>query len=221
MTFLKLKPLTAEQLDAVVQLDHLCFGGLWTRTGYEREIESPNSQLLILEAASSEGASELGEPSSEISTQNLVGVNCNPMLTPTSNRSLVGLGCFWSILEEAHITILAVHPDYQSQGLGQLLLYALLREAKRCQMEWATLEVKPSNQRALSVYQKFGFIEAGRRRGYYKDTGEDALILWRNGLQTREFEETLANRYQHILHQITSKGWQLPRTWDAQIVAGS
>lgn len=218
MTFLKLKPLTAEQLDAVVKLDHLCFGGLWTRSGYEREIESPNSQLLILEAASSEGASGLGEQSSEISTQNPVGVNCNSILTP--NDSLVGLGCFWSILEEAHITILAVHPNYQSQGLGQLLLYALLQEAKRRQMEWATLEVKPSNRTALSVYQKFGFAEAGRRRGYYKDTGEDALILWRNGLQTREFEETLAHCYQHIMHQITSRGWQLPSDWEAQIFAG-
>ncbi|HAJ59489.1 MAG TPA: ribosomal-protein-alanine N-acetyltransferase, partial [Cyanobacteria bacterium UBA8543] len=50
MTFLELKPLTAEQLDAAVELDQLCFGGLWTRAGYERELDSPSSQLLVLEA---------------------------------------------------------------------------------------------------------------------------------------------------------------------------
>jgi ribosomal-protein-alanine N-acetyltransferase len=76
-------------------------------------------------------------------------------------------------------------------------------------LEWATLEVKPSNQAALSLYQKFGFIEAGRRRGYYKDTGEDALILWRNGLQTLEFEETLTNCYQQVKRYLTVWGWQL------------
>jgi ribosomal-protein-alanine N-acetyltransferase len=121
----------------------------------------------------------------------------------------VGLGCFWSILEEAHITILAVHPDYQRQGLGKFLLYALLRDAKRRQLEWATLEVKPSNQAALSLYQKFGFKEVGRRPKYYKDTGEDALILWRGGLQTLEFEETLANAYQQVEQNLALGGWQL------------
>ncbi|NES25320.1 MAG: ribosomal protein S18-alanine N-acetyltransferase, partial [Symploca sp. SIO3E6] len=111
---------------------------------------------------------------------------------------LLGLGCFWSILEEAHITILAVHPDWRRQGLGQLLLYALLKKATELKLEWATLEVKPSNQAALSLYQKFGFTEAGRRRCYYQDTGEDALILWRGGLQTPEFTQNLTNCYQQL-----------------------
>ena len=69
--------------------------------------------------------------------------------------------------------------------------------------------MKPSNQAALSLYQKFGFKEAGRRRKYYKDTGEDALILWRGGLQTLEFEETLAKCYQHIEQNLALGGWQL------------
>lgn len=207
VTFLELKPLTAEQLDAVVELDQLCFGGLWTRSGYERELDSPSSQLLILEVLGDFKNSGFPNGSSEILTQNPLATNC-PII-PTHENYVVGLGCIWSILEEAHITILAVHPNYQNQGLGQLLLYALLRDAKRCQLKWATLEVKPSNQAALSLYQKFGFKEAGRRRGYYKDTGEDALILWRNHLQTAEFEETLTNCDRQIKCHLASKGWQL------------
>ena len=207
MTFLKLKPLTLEQLNAVVELDQLCFGGLWTRSGYERELESPNSQLLSLEAASEQGESGFQTSSSEVLTQN--SQTADSETAPTRSNALIGLGCYWSILEEAHITILAVHPDYQHQGLGQLLLYALLRDAKRRRLEWATLEVKPSNQAALSLYQKFGFIEAGRRRRYYKDTGEDALILWRGGLQKQDFEETLANCYQQAHQRLHDCGWQL------------
>jgi [ribosomal protein S18]-alanine N-acetyltransferase len=106
-----------------------------------------------------------------------------------------------------------VHPDYQRQGLGQLLLYALLRDAKRRQLEWATLEVKPSNQAALSLYQKFGFTEVGRRRHYYKDTGEDASILWRGGLQQQNFEETLDNCYQQAIQRLLGCGWQLSDLW--------
>ena len=207
VTFLKLKPLTLEQLNAVVELDQLCFGGLWTRSGYERELESPNSQLLILEAASEQGESGFQAPLSEVLTQN--SPTADSEAAPNRSNTLIGLGCYWSILEEAHITILAVHPNYQHQGLGQLLLYALLRDAKNRRLEWATLEVKPSNQAALSLYQKFGFIEAGRRRRYYKDTGEDALILWRGGLQKQDFEETLANCYQQAHQRLHDCGWQL------------
>lgn len=199
---LKLHPLTKEDLDAAVALDQVCFGGLWTKAGYERELDSECSQMLALEAYS---AFNNAPPSSSELTQNAT----RDFSTSLQNIALVGLGCFWSILEEAHITILAVHPDYRHQGFGQLLLYALLRDAKKRQLEWATLEVKPSNQAALSLYHKFGFTEAGRRRRYYKDTGEDALILWRGGLQTQEFEETLTKSYQQVEQSLAALGWQL------------
>ncbi|NEQ04922.1 MAG: ribosomal protein S18-alanine N-acetyltransferase [Moorea sp. SIO4E2] len=191
VTVLKLKPLKAEHLSAAVALDQLCFGGLWTRSGYERELDSPNSQLLALEAPPKGGK----KPTLLEGT----GVP----ITSLPNW-LVGLGCFWSILEEAHIIILAVHPDYQRQGLGQLLLYSLLKEAKQRNLKWATLEVKPSNQAALALYQKFGFTKAGRRRNYYKDTGEDALILWRGGLKTPEFEKIMADCYEEIKQRLAA-----------------
>ncbi|NEO49457.1 MAG: ribosomal protein S18-alanine N-acetyltransferase [Moorea sp. SIO4A3] len=191
VTVLKLKPLKAEHLSAAVALDQLCFGGLWTRSGYERELDSPNSQLLVLEAPPKGGKKETLLEGTGVPITSLP--NC-----------LVGLGCFWSILEEAHIIILAVHPDYQRQGLGQLLLYSLLKEAKQRNLKWATLEVKPSNQAALALYQKFGFTEAGRRKNYYKDTGEDALILWRGGLKTPEFEKTMADCYEEIKQRLAA-----------------
>lgn len=205
MTFLELHPPTAQDLDAVVALDQICFGGLWTKSGYERELESPCSQMLILEAGLAAKDAALLNRSSVVTPNQSENL---PIVPPVAS-SIVGLGCFWSILEEAHITILAVHPNYRHQGFGQLLLYALLRDAKRRQLEWATLEVKPSNQAALSLYHKFGFKEAGRRRRYYKDTGEDALILWRSGLQSPEFEETLTNCYQQVELSLADLGWQL------------
>ncbi|NEO30584.1 MAG: ribosomal protein S18-alanine N-acetyltransferase [Symploca sp. SIO3C6] len=216
MIVLELKPLTRKNLSAAVELDKLCFGGLWTKSGYERELDSPNSQLLVLEV--SRGVeNELG--SSQINPQGTkLEIELEPsygVFSPSISQGcyvthhLIGLGCFWSILEEAHITIVAIHPNYQRQGLGKLLLSALLKDAIRHNLERATLEARPSNQAALSLYQKFGFTEAGRRRGYYQDTGEDALILWRSGLQTLEFEEMLTKFYLCAVSNLASRGWQL------------
>ncbi|NEP14389.1 MAG: ribosomal protein S18-alanine N-acetyltransferase [Symploca sp. SIO2C1] len=215
MNFLELKPLTAKQLTAAVELDHLCFGGLWTKSGYERELDSPNSQLLILEGRKQNPplTTPTPNPSKEGNRSRMAGRRekdlTSSITSVPASPLLLGLGCFWSILEEAHITILAVHPDWRHQGLGQLLLYALLRNATKCQLERATLEVKPSNQAALSIYRKFGFIEAGRRRNYYQDTGEDALILWRSGLQTPEFTATLTNFYQQLQPRLAHWNLQL------------
>jgi [ribosomal protein S18]-alanine N-acetyltransferase len=176
-----LEALTPDQLAAAVAFDQLCFGGFWTLEGYQRELESPNSELLGLRV---------------------------PTSTP-ANHSLVGLGCLWAIVDEAHITLLAVHPDYRQQGLGQVLLLGLLSAAYQRGLERATLEVRVSNSSAIALYQKFGFQTAGHRRRYYSDPEEDALLLWRGGLQTQEFNQFLIQKHQQIQAQWAEKGWEL------------
>jgi ribosomal-protein-alanine N-acetyltransferase len=175
---LKLRSLTTNDLSAILELDQACFGGLWTMEGYQRELDSPNSELLGL-------------------------------FSPLSDIKLVGMGCFWSILDEAHITILGVHPQYHRQGLGQALLYALLKTACDRGLERATLEVRASNVAAISLYQKFGFKTAGRRRRYYKDNGEDALILWLSDLQYPQFQKTLDKWLTTVSQQLNQFSWQL------------
>ncbi|MFE1745323.1 ribosomal protein S18-alanine N-acetyltransferase [Coleofasciculus sp. H7-2] len=207
MTFLQLQPLTAEQLLAVVELDQLCFGQLWTLDGYKRELESPNSDLLVIEEVS--GKERVISQSTQYGRENFAPTALSTEGDSPLERSLVGIGCLWAILEEAHITILGVHPNYRGQGLGQALLYALLKKAWKRRLEWATLEVRASNRPAQSLYEKFGFQEVGRRRRYYKDTGEDALILWRSGLQTPEFQQTLSDWHSTISDRFGYSGWQL------------
>jgi ribosomal-protein-alanine N-acetyltransferase len=167
---LQLKRLKSAQLSQVMELDKICFGGFWSLDGYRREMESPNSTLLIITIPSSEG------------------------------EKVIGLGCFWCILEEAHITLLAVHPDFQHQGLGKLLLFSLLKDAVKRNLERATLEVKETNQIALSLYDKFGFKLAGKRKNYYPKTGEDALVFWLSDLSKPEFKETLKIWEENLLN---------------------
>ena len=114
----------------------------------------------------------------------------------TPENQLIGIGCFWAIVEEAHITLLGIHPDYRRQGLGELLLCELLIAAVEWPLERATLEVRVSNESAIALYQKLGFQIAGRRKDYYPIPPEDAFILWRSHLDEPEFREMLQNLQQ-------------------------
>ena len=174
MTSLVLQPLTPEQLESILHLDQVCFGGLWSQDGYQRELDSPNSILLGIQK-------------------------------PEQPDPLLALGCLWAILDEAHLTILAVHPDYRRRGLGQLMLWGLLWAARERQLSRATLEVNANNQAARSLYEQFGFREAGRRRGYYSN-GDDALILWLSGLQNSNFLQKLEQWDRHIQHRMATWG---------------
>lgn len=216
--FLQIKHLAAEHLNSAVELDRLCFGGLWTIEGYGRELGSPNTDLLGLWASQTgSGQSEIFdsehqsiEPNSILNSKPL-SVETSSPATPNSKLTptLIGLGCLWAILEEAHITILAIHPRFQGQGLGQALLWALLTKAHSRQLERATLEVRDSNLAAVSLYNKFGFKEAGRRKRYYKDTGEDALIMWRSGIEKPEFKQYLAVEKVQVGERLHLKNWHL------------
>ncbi len=94
-----------------------------------------------------------------------------------TSRQLVGYLCLWEIGHEIHITNLAVHPSFRRRGIARALLGAMLEEARRTGVELAFLEVRPTNAEALGLYESLGFRVIGRRKGYYFDTGEDALVM--------------------------------------------
>jgi len=92
---------------------------------------------------------------------------------------ILGYAGMWMIMDEIHITNVAVHPDYRGQGIGNGLIEAIINLCIERNMRAITLEVRVSNHVAKSLYKKYGFIEAGIRRGYYSDTKEDAIIMWK------------------------------------------
>ena len=100
-----------------------------------------------------------------------------PGLGIWQRRQLLAMACAWLIVDELHITLVAVAPSQRRQGLGRRVLAALLREGSRLGAERATLEVASGNQAAQSLYASLGFEVAGCRRGYYSN-GDDALIEW-------------------------------------------
>ena len=95
---------------------------------------------------------------------------------------LIGYGGFWIVLDEIHISNIAIHPDYQRQGFGRMLLTHLLEEAVARGAMHASLEVRRSNKAALKLYGDFGFGVITVRRKYYQDTREDALVMWNDNI---------------------------------------
>jgi len=208
-----LQVLTENLLPAAVELDHRCFGGLWSLDGYRREMDSPNSELLVL-LQNQSAPLPIGSSSAPTKSTNLQPAKRADRPSPTADspcpipHTLIGIGCYWAILEEAHITLLAIDPKVQGQGLGQWLLLQLLQSGHQRGLERATLEVRISNQLARGLYQKFGFKEAGVRKRYYQDTGEDALVLWRGGLQSPDFAKQLDQWRSQSVSRLQVAGWQ-------------
>ena len=90
-------------------------------------------------------------------------------------RAVAYAGC-WFIIDEGHITNIAVHPDYRGRGIGEAVTRRLIQLAADTGMVWMTLEVRRSNKTAQNLYHKLGFIDVGYRKRYYENS-EDALIM--------------------------------------------
>lgn len=100
-------------------------------------------------------------------------------LTALSEGQVIGFAGAQLVLEEAHITTLAVDPACRRRGVGSSLLKRLLERLEGEGASRITLEVRAGNQAALQLYERAGFTRISRRAAYYQDTGEDAVVMWR------------------------------------------
>ena len=94
------------------------------------------------------------------------------------NNKVVGFVGTWVVLDESHITNIAVHPNYRNHGIASKLLEELIAHCKSFGCVAFTLEVRDSNKAAQSLYLKHGFENAGIRKSYYEDNKEDAILMW-------------------------------------------
>lgn len=101
-------------------------------------------------------------------------------LVARDNGHVAGYVGIWVILDEGHVTNLAVHPNFRRQGIGEQLMQSIISYARSRGAKRITLEVRASNLTAQSLYEKLGFVGVGTRPGYYHDNGEDAVIMWKN-----------------------------------------
>ncbi|MFB9759383.1 ribosomal protein S18-alanine N-acetyltransferase [Ectobacillus funiculus] len=92
--------------------------------------------------------------------------------------AIIGYCGMWLILDESHITNIAILPEYRGRNLGEALLNEVIEKVKKLGAHSMTLEVRVSNEIAQKLYRKFGFLNGGIRKRYYTDNYEDALVMW-------------------------------------------
>ena len=168
-----IEPMRLEDIDAVLSIDRLSFPLPWSASSYRYELtQNSHSYFFVALASPGDAASPRGGWRARLSML-LKGAS----ETPGEPRLVVGYAGFWYIVDEAHISTIAVHPDWRGQGAGEQLLTGLLERALDLHAVKATLEVRVTNTRAQNLYRKYAFEEVGRRRRYYRDNGEDALLM--------------------------------------------
>jgi ribosomal-protein-alanine N-acetyltransferase len=123
--------------------------------------------------------------------QELRGNRLARYLVARAGDAVVAFAGIWLMVDEAHVTTFAVHPDWRRQGIGRQLLLNLVELAGTIGARRMTLEVRPSNAGAQELYRSFGFAVAGRRPRYYTDDGEDALVMTTPVLTEPGFREAV------------------------------
>jgi ribosomal-protein-alanine N-acetyltransferase len=107
------------------------------------------------------------------------------LVAETDDKRIAAMIVSWIIVDEMHIATIATHPEFRRQGVGELLLKEALEDALQAGAHMAFLEVRESNAAAQAMYRKFGFEATGRRPRYYRDNGEDAILMTLEPLETK------------------------------------
>ena len=124
-------------------------------------------------------ASPWSAQSLELLTNEGIGVGylCLTSAAPNTEPVVTAYGGMLVTVDEGQITNIAVHPDHRRKGLGTAIVRSLLRHAKDAKLDSVSLEVRASNTAAINLYKEAGFVEMGRRKGFYQKPTEDALVM--------------------------------------------
>jgi ribosomal-protein-alanine N-acetyltransferase len=143
-----MRRMTVDDIPAVVAIDRLSFPNPWPERSYIFELQhNPTSRLFVAE------------------------------ICEDGDCQVVGFIGFWFVIDEAHISTFAVHPRFRGNRIGNQLLEVALKAVEEMGGCLVSLEVRESNQIARKLYQKYGFVKVGRRKRYYRDNNEDAIVM--------------------------------------------
>ncbi|MBI2304181.1 MAG: ribosomal protein S18-alanine N-acetyltransferase [Chloroflexi bacterium] len=190
----------------MAEIEREAFSTLWPPTAFKRELQDNKlASYLVVYDVSRRQEEESGviPPSPEnispsVSTlQRLVSgmkrvLNTNDGTAPAFY--IAGFAGLWVVMDEAHVTTIAVRESLRHQGLGELLLIALIDLAMQKQAQFVTLEVRATNAIGQALYQKFGFVRNGIRPGYYTDNHEDAIIMSTERITSAVYQQ----QFQHL-----------------------
>ncbi len=197
-------PMTLDDIPDVMSIEKTAFPLPWPEQAYRHELlENKNGYFIVVRLKQlTGGQAELSGSGALGNAAQKQSLRLSPQV-----RSVIGYAGLWMFVDEAHVSTIASHVEWRGRGVGELLFVTLLREAQRRHAAFATLEVRVSNLVAQNLYTKYGFVEVGRRKHYYRDNNEDALIMTAESFRQKDYQDRLAELEQALFDRL-AKGSQ-------------
>ncbi|MBI3967776.1 MAG: ribosomal protein S18-alanine N-acetyltransferase [Chloroflexi bacterium] len=198
--------MTLDDIPRVQEIEREAFTLPWPSHAYRRELKDNKlAHYLVIGLGDDFEPTPAADDTAPAVTwldslKRLFG-DSSAQLVPTS-PPIAGYAGLWLMVDEAHVTTIAVRGDLRGRGLGELLLIALADVAVDIGARWLTLEVRVTNYGAQNLYRKFGFTDQGIRKRYYSDNGEDALIMWSEALDSPQGRERFTSLRRELLERL-------------------
>jgi ribosomal-protein-alanine N-acetyltransferase len=210
-----IEPMRSEHIPAITTIDRAVYPIPWPAHSYRSELFNRSAYYIVacrtddatVQSAAPVAAGAPTEHGPGLLSRLTRLLRPGTELTPAEEaqlRRVVGYAGLWLMVNEAHITTIAVAPDFQGRGLGELLLLALIDHAIGLEAYCVTLEVRISNHIAQSLYHKYTFRQTGVRKRYYSDNGEDAYIMTTEDLESAHFNQVLAQNREALSRRLAN-----------------
>lgn len=191
-------------LDEVAEVEREAYSLPWPSSAYKRELrENRMAYYLVVRRGLPAPHPEEATPKRPFPFSLLPQVP-RPA-TSIGRPNVIGHGGLWMMLEEAHITTIAVRNAYRGQGVGELVLSGLIDRAYELNAKWMTLEVRVSNHVAQNLYRKYGFRQAGIRPRYYSDNHEDAYVMTTDEISSPEYQRMYRDLKRRLYEKIEAR----------------
>lgn len=200
--------MTMADVPRVIEIERLAYPSTWPPSAYRKELQDNRWAHYIVLRDKKIAEEHMAVPMTEaerprrIFPLSLLPSRSSAAVTSPDLVSILGFAGLWLMVDEAHITTIAMHPDYQGKGLGELMLTSLIDIAYEIKAKWVTLEVRVTNYKAQNLYRKYGFHGAGMRHRYYSDNNEDALIMWTSEINSPTYRQAFQELKSRLLNKL-------------------
>jgi ribosomal-protein-alanine N-acetyltransferase len=199
-----------EDISQVLEVDRESYTLPWPASAYRREIlHNRNARYYVLRdevEGDSESDTSTGHSDTDHRGHHPFSFLRWPLRSPDGRReragSILGYAGMWLMMDESHITTIAMRTAWRGRGFGELLLITLIDAARDLGVSRMTLEVRVSNEAAQRLYRKYGFEERGVRPRYYSDNNEDAYIMTTGDIQDAAYLDDFETRVRALRHRL-------------------
>lgn len=193
------RPMNADDIPQVSEIDREAFPTEWPPPSFKRELSSSMVRYLVALDGSRRKVANTKTPKRSVweslaaGMRHMLGRNhaAAEVAAAQDAQFIVGYASIWMMVDESHLTSIAVRHSHQHQGIGELLLIAIIKLSLEMKAQVVTLEVRASNHSAQALYHKYGFKNVGIRRRYYTDNSEDAVVMTTDKITSLAYQAML------------------------------